>query len=118
MDTYVSYGGPGGARGDRLLNYTAMGRELERISQRRKTMDDARAKDLDETRRLLYLAMVRPRTEKYELVGTLVHALKHHQQVDVPTEELIGRVIAAVDGEPSSVAWLQEQIDRVTAELS
>jgi hypothetical protein len=80
-------------------------------------MDDARAKDLDETRRLAYMALLVVRTEKYELAGSLVNALVHHQQVDEPIEQVINRVYAAIEGDEESQGWLREQIARVSGLL-
>jgi hypothetical protein len=126
MDAYKSYGGVGGARGDRMLSYIAIGRELEQARRERMAVAkelhelpgfDSRHKDLDETRRLLYMALLVPRTEKYELAASLVHALVHHQQVAEPVEQVIEQVLAAIDGEPHAQQWLQTQIDRVTDEL-
>ena len=48
--------------------------------------DDA-ARDLDETRRLLYIALACGRTEHHDLAGTLINALRHHQGV---TDEVVG----------------------------
>jgi hypothetical protein len=80
-------------------------------------MDETRHKDLDETRRLLYMALLVTRIAQYELAGTLVHALVHHQQVAEPVEQVIEQVLAGIDGEPHAQQWLQTQIDRVTDEL-
>jgi hypothetical protein len=108
---YTSYGA------DKLLTYTALGRELERNARRQEMADETRSKDLDETRRLLYMALLVPRTAKYELAGTLVHALVHHQQVTEPVEQVIEKVLAAIDGEADAQQWLRTQIDRLTDEL-
>jgi hypothetical protein len=62
--------------------------------------DEARRKDLDETRRLLYMAKAASRTDKYELVGTLVNALKHHQGSSEPAEVIMDRLIRIVEGKP------------------
>lgn len=74
---------------------------------------------LDETRRLLYMALLVPRTEKYELAGTLVNALVHHYP-DLAEEwswELVAnRVIAVIeDTNEADPAWLLAQIRRFTA---
>lgn len=85
-------------------------------------------RDFDETRRLLYMALVRTRTKHYNLVGTLVNALKHHHAVDdLSVEEITGHILAVAngsddqgnggDGEEVGRAWVQEQIDRITTEL-
>ena len=83
-----------------------------------KTIGDGDKTDFDETRRLLYMALLAPRTKRYNLAGTLVNALKHHHAVDLDTAEITDHVLAAVeDGDPDSQAWLQQQIDRITAKL-
>jgi len=81
-------------------------------------------KGLDETRRLLYMALLRPRTDKYELAGTLVNALAHHHPDKTDPEwsrEMIAdRVVAVIESrdEPAgSRVWLQRQIQRLTEEL-
>ena len=81
------------------------------------------AEGLDETRRLLYMALLRPRTKRYELAGTLVNALAHHHpDRDDPewSRELIAdRVISVIeDAAEASPAWIWHQIQRLTEELS
>jgi hypothetical protein len=88
---------------------------------------DGDPRDFDETRRLLYMALLAPRTKKYNLAGTLVNALRHHHAVDdLSVQEITDYVIAVLesrDGEPPGIAeldgrrWLQEQVDRITTEL-
>jgi hypothetical protein len=84
------------------------------------------AHDNDETRRLLYMALVVNRTKKYNLAGTLINALRHHQ--GVTDADLEDRVISCIenigpikiaDGIAVSVpdddeAWLRDQIQRCT----
>jgi hypothetical protein len=77
---------------------------------------EAFRRDLDETRRLAYAALVaRPAASRDPtLVATLVNALAHHRrrvEPDVAAEHLkdLDR------GE--SQRWLREEIDRVSAEL-
>jgi hypothetical protein len=86
-----------------------------------RTIGDGNPRDFDETRRLLYMAMLAPSTEKYNLGGTLVNALVHHHAVDgLTADEAAGhivRVIESQDGDGSSRAWLNEQVSRITAEL-
>lgn len=88
-----------------------------------KTISDGDVKDFDETRRLLYMALVASRTKKYNLAGTLVNALKHHHAVDDLSDgEITDHVVAVLEGSDAdpasdSRAWLQAQIDRITAEL-
>jgi hypothetical protein len=76
---------------------------------------DPRQKDLDETRRLLYMLMLVSRTEKYELAGTLVNALLHHSNLDIQPRDLTRKIVETVRG--NSDDWIYEQIDRITTEL-
>jgi hypothetical protein len=81
-------------------------------------IDDARAKDLDETRRLAYMALLSTRTKKYNLAGTLVNALKHHHAVDLDADEIAGHVVGVIEGgDDAGEAWLRGQISRITDEL-
>ena len=77
--------------------------------------DDSKAHDLDETRRLLYMALVTSKTKKYNLAGTLINALRHHQGVTDP--DLEDKVLSQVEGDGSDDTWVREQIARVTSEL-
>jgi hypothetical protein len=80
-------------------------------------MTEEYAKDLDETR-LLYMALLRQRTEKYELAGTLVNALAHHQRVDNDVPDVIHHVLAVIeDADEVSSAWMEMQIARITGQL-
>ncbi len=82
-------------------------------------MTDAQARDLDETRRLLYMALLAPRTDRYNLAGTLVNALVHHQGIDASAEQVAEYVIGAIEDDlTESGDWLRGQIDRITAELA
>lgn len=75
--------------------------------------------DLDEARRLLYMARLRQRTDKYELAGTLVNALAHHQGAGDP-DEIADHVVAVIEGgkgEEDGRAFLLDQIARITREL-
>ena len=74
--------------------------------------------DFDETRRLLYMALLSGRTKRYNLAGTLVNALVHHHAVGLSAAEVADHVVSVVEGgDDGGRAWLQEQIDRITAEL-
>jgi hypothetical protein len=82
------------------------------------TQDDSGKTDLDETRRLLYMALLVPYTKRYNLAGTLVNALKHHHAVDLSVDEVTGHVVSVLEeNSDGGRAWLREQIDRITAEL-
>lgn len=82
-------------------------------------LDDTKRRDLDETRRLLYMALLRPRSERwYNLAGTLVNALAHHG-LGIPAEESM-RHVAKLCGPgeaDESEAWARALVDRITAEL-
>lgn len=80
-------------------------------------LDGTEARDRDETRRLLYAALAASRTKRYNLAGTLVNALKHHQGSNEDVLDLMDKVVAAVDGQPGSAAWVLDQIQRLTAEM-
>lgn len=81
--------------------------------------------DFDETRRLLYMALLVPQTKRYNLAGTLVNALVHHHAVDdLRWTEVADHVVGYLEAEKSPSAeqkahgtWLLEQIGRITAEL-
>jgi hypothetical protein len=81
-------------------------------------MEETRAKALDETRRVCYMALLRPRTEKYELAATVVNALAHQQQIGESVDEVIEYVIDAIHGEPNARAWLRQQIDHINDDLA
>lgn len=85
-----------------------------------RTIGDSDKTDFDETRRLLYMALLVPRTKRYNLAGTLVNALKHHHAVDsLDADTIADHVVSVLEGDDStdSPAWLREQIDHITAEL-
>jgi hypothetical protein len=79
-----------------------------------------RRRDLDETRRVAYMALYAADSRAPELVATLVNALAHHQSAVDPTVAAT-HVATIVNGGPGDLGqselWLQEQIDRITAEL-
>ena len=76
----------------------------------------ADSKDLDETRRLLYMAL-HADVKRYNLAGTLINALRHHHGIDEPGLEY--KVIGLVNGEPDDglARWARDHITRITAEL-
>ena len=85
-----------------------------------KTIGDGDKTDFDETRRLLYMALLANRTKRYNLAGTLVNALVHHHAVDgLDADEAAAYVIGVIEGDDdgTQAAWLREQIGRITAEL-
>ncbi len=90
-----------------------------------KTIGDGDTRDFDETRRLLYMALAAPRTKKYNLVGTLVNALRHHHALDDDNDpsaaQMMKMLISMVDGEVDADTlaerWIWGQIGRITDEL-
>lgn len=82
--------------------------------------DPGPARDRDETRRLLYMALLVSRTDRYELAGTLVNALAHHQSAatrELSPAEIADRVVSCIEGEVEHEQWIRDQIARITAEL-
>jgi hypothetical protein len=78
---------------------------------------ESRERDLDETRRLLYMTLVVGKTKKYNLAGTLINALRHHQ--GVTDADLEDKVVAQVEGTGSdNEGWVREQIARINDELN
>lgn len=76
--------------------------------------EPGRVRDLDETRRLLYMSLYASRTDRYALVGTLVNALAHHSaKIDPEVSEPI--LLRVVDGGPAE--WVREQIATITGLL-
>lgn len=84
-------------------------------------IDDTRAKDLDEIRRLCYMALVYQRADgSHELAGTLINALLHHQHIaktGESAESVIRKVLSAVAGGEPGLDWVRQQIDRINEEL-
>jgi hypothetical protein len=75
--------------------------------------DASRRRDLDETRRFAYAALVGGSSDPV-LVATIVNALAHHNLAidpDVAADHIQNLNSA------ESRRWLREQIDRITAEL-
>jgi len=78
-------------------------------------------RDLDETRRLAYMALALRRTERYELAATIVNVLAHHgSAVDpgIAMRHVTAIVVPSLGDTRQSEAWLRAQIDRITAELN
>jgi hypothetical protein len=81
-----------------------------------------RRRDLDETRRLAYMAMAGhtdPTSKSYELAATLVNALAHHQSAIDPDIAMqhVQAVVFGLVGSREGEEWLRGQIERITAEL-
>jgi hypothetical protein len=82
--------------------------ELARVKEELARVKD---EDHDETRRLLYMALVVRRTKKYNLAGTLINALRHHQ--GVTDADLEDKVIEYIEGTSEDDTWLRGQIQRI-----
>jgi hypothetical protein len=80
--------------------------------------EERRRTDLDETRRLAYMVLLAGPGPRPELVATVANALAHHG-AEVPFQEAALHLsqILNIDPGGESRRWLQEQIDRITAEL-
>lgn len=69
--------------------------------------------DLDETRRLLYMALWVGSTDRYELAGTLTNALVHHAP-QLPRRDVLVNLAAVLSTQPPSEAcWVIEVIDHL-----
>ena len=80
--------------------------------------DARRRRDLDETRRLAYMALVAGTTEHPELVATIANGLAHHESRANPDEVAVN-VAAVIRGKDNgeSRRWLLAQVELITAEL-
>jgi len=82
--------------------------------------ETSRRRDLDETRRVAYMALAVRETERYELTATIVNALAHHGSLvdpDIAMRHVIAIVNRDSEDTSQSEAWLRGHIDRVSAEL-
>jgi hypothetical protein len=79
----------------------------------------ARREDLDETRRVIYIALAGGTTRDPGLVATLVNALAHHgSRVDPEVAAThVANVVNASDPGGESGRWLRRQIDQINNEL-
>jgi hypothetical protein len=79
---------------------------------------ERRRADLDETRRVAYMALIAGNTGYYELVATVANQLAHHG-LQVPFQEAAAHLATVTSGdtEGESARWLQDKIDHITAKL-
>ena len=82
----------------------------------------ATARDLDETRRMIWMVLLAPRTERYEVAATALNALAYHQASatrNLSPDQIADRIVAYLEGEDDGSAekWLKKQVKRVTREL-
>jgi hypothetical protein len=93
--------------------------DRERRTEAKRAEED-RKRDLDETRRLAYMALMSKGTRNYELAATIANALVHHQQA-AEVGDALTYLTALADGGPGDTAaseeWLNEQIWGITSEL-
>lgn len=78
------------------------------------------ASDLDETRRLLYMALFRPTKSDrwYNLAGTITNALVHHNlKLDAAEVMRHLRALCTEGDAAESEAWARGLIDDITARL-
>lgn len=80
-------------------------------------MDEQTAKDFDETRRLLYGAIAARRTDRWELVGSLVNALVHHSKLVDDADDAMWQALELVDGLKGNELWATDLINRITQQL-
>jgi hypothetical protein len=93
--------------------------DRERRTEARRS-EESRKRDLDETRRLAYIALMSKGSRNYELAATIANSIEHHQRAaewGVAMQHL--KILA--DGGPGDVGeseeWLFEQIHGITDEL-
>jgi hypothetical protein len=79
----------------------------------------AHREDLDETRRVIYIALAGRTTRNPDLVATLVNALAYHgSRVDPEIAAThVANVVNASDPGGESERWLRRQVDRINNEL-
>jgi hypothetical protein len=79
-----------------------------------------RRRDLDETRRLAYMALMSKGTRSYEVAATIANALGHHQQADDIADGL-AHLTALANGDPDNggerEAWLNGLIEMLSIQL-
>lgn len=76
-------------------------------------------RDLDESRRLLYMVKASTQTDRYNLVGTLTNALAHHEgNVGADPDEAMAKLIEATEGDDDALAWVEARVGDLTAALA
>ena len=82
--------------------------DRERRTEAKRAEED-RKRDLDETRRLAYMALMSKGTRNYELAATIANALVHHQQA-AEVGDALTYLTTLADGGPgdtdASEEWL------------
>jgi hypothetical protein len=86
----------------------------------RKEAEASRRRDLDETRRIAYMALASRETDRYEVVATIANALAHHGSA-IDQSKVMSNILTVVTGGPGdvgeSISWLRREIARLTKEL-
>jgi hypothetical protein len=103
------------------LGGAAITRMVDVAQERRRdkaAAQERRRADLDETRRVAYMALIAGDTGYYELVATVANQLAHHG-LQVPFPEAAAHLVTVASGdtEGESARWLQDKIDHITAKL-
>jgi hypothetical protein len=90
---------------------------LHRTPERNEVSDIAQ--DLDETRRLLYMGMCVGDVDEWELAGTLINALLHHEGAEpgLTAAEAKTHISALFAGEPTARLWAEDSIERISLQL-
>jgi hypothetical protein len=97
------------------------GAALMRIVDLAREHRGARQRDLDETRRIAYMALLARKTSRHELAATIVNALAHHGMAVDPeeAEENIRRIVSDGPGDVAeSEDWLRKIIAQITEQTS
>ena len=80
---------------------------------------EQRRRDLDETRRVAYMALLSSRIGNPEVAATIVNAFAHHGLGLDPAEVArhVGELLTMASPDPESERWLQGQIDEINRQL-
>lgn len=80
----------------------------------------ARRRDLDETRRLIYMLLIEGDNASSELRATTLNALAHHG-LEVPIDEIVKHLapsVAAEDSAENLSGWLRAQLAQINNRLT
>jgi hypothetical protein len=103
-----------GVAGARFIDLDRERRAEQRLAA------ESRKRDLDETRRLAYCALMSKGTRNYELAATIANAIEHHQQ-GAAFGEAFEHLKTLADGGPGDISeaegWLYDQVFGIGEEL-
>jgi hypothetical protein len=102
--------------GDRKIATASTNADAQLIVDALNARSEAVARDLDEGRRLLYMALAAAHTDRYELVGTLVNFLCHHWDDDLDPDTVMSTLITVVNGaaqSSSDVLWVLAKLGQI-----